>query len=423
MNKDNSIGIMRDKRGSVAVFVMMFMVSLIMLFLVLIRASKDAAVKGSFGALGVMWCDSILAEYDLNLQDRYDIFAFYGLEPEIEDKLRFYAGKSILDKKYVSMSGIECSTSDHSLLDTENFRDQVTRAAKMRLAGKLLGKPNEFENHGPEQPRTRAAGDLMSDLPSGGSSSSVSAAAFGNAVDRTGSVKDVISKAGSRFLENEYAFMYFKDRSDDKDIGDTFLNYEIEYLICGKNSDDANETEMKIIIVAIRLIFNTAFALQDPEINSETLAAAEILTPGPAAAVTQKILQAGWAACESVNDYNLLVNGKKVPMYKDKASWALDLESVVKGGIHEHEEGDEPEMKEEVPCVDPGNEHGEEYKDYIKAMLFLTDENLLLLRMMDLMQINMRYCHYADFRIRDYNTGLKAVFNLNGGRYEIERKY
>ena len=413
----------RDKKGSVTVFVMMFMVSLIMMFLVLIRASKDAAVKGSFGALGVMWCDSVLAEYDLNLQDRYDIFAFYGLQPEIDGKLRFYAGKSVLDKKYVSMSGVESSLSDYSLFDTENFRKQITKAAKLRLAGKLLGKPYECENHGPEQPRTGSAGDLMSDLPSGGSSSGVSAAVIGDAASGAGSISDIVTDTGNRFLENEYAFMYFKDRSDDKDIGKTFLNYEIEYLICGKKSDEANEASMKLKIVAVRLIFNTIFALEDPEIISETLAAAEVITPGPAAAATQKLLQAGWAACESVNDYNLLVNGKKVPMYKDKASWALDLESVIKGGIHEHEEGDEPEMKEEVPCVDPGNEHGEEYKDYIKAMLFLMDENMMLLRMMDLMQINMRYCHYADFRIRDYNTGLKAVFDVNGGKYEVERSY
>ncbi|MBR2548309.1 MAG: hypothetical protein IKF07_08975 [Eubacterium sp.] len=413
----------RNKKGSVTVFIMLFMVSLMMMFLVFIRESKNAAVKGSFGALGVMWCDSILAEYDLNLQDRYDIFAFYGLQPEIEGKLRYYAGKSVLKKKYVSMSGIESSLSEYSLIDIDNFRDQVTRASKMRLAGKLLGKANEFESHGPEQPRTESAGDIMSDLPSGGSTSGLSASAFNSAVESAGSITDVVRKAGDRFLENEYAFMYFKDRSDDKDIGKTFLNYEIEYLLCGRKSDEANEAEMRLKIVAIRLIFNTLFALKDPEINSETLAAAEVITPGPAVPVTQKILQAGWAACESVNDYNLLVNGKKVPMYKDKVSWALDLESVIKGGIREHEEGDEPEMKEEVPCVDPGNEHGEEYGDYIRAMLYLMDENLMLLRMMDLMQINMRYCHYADFRIKEYNTGLRAVFHVNGGDYEIERKY
>ena len=413
----------RDKRGSVTIFVMMFMMTLIMLFMALIRASKDAAVKGSFGALGVMWCDSVLAEYDLNLQDRYDIFAYYGLEQDVSNKLRFYAGESLLDKKYVSMSGVESSLTGHSLLDTDNFRKQVVRAAKLRIAGKLLGKPNEFESHGPEQPRTESASDLMSDLPSGGTTAAISVNTFRNAIESAGSVKGIISKTGDRFLENEYAFMYFKDRADDKDIGKTFLNYEIEYLISGKKSDAANEDSMRMKIVAVRMIFNTIFAFEDPEIISETLAAAEILTPGAAVPATQAALQLGWAACESVNDYNLLINGKKVPIYKDKGSWALDLESVIKGGIHEHEEGDEPEIKDEVPCVDPGNEHGEKYEDYLKAMLFLMDEDVLLLRMMDVMQINMRYCHYADFRIREYNTGLKVVFDVNGGKYEMERTY
>ena len=413
----------RDKRGSVTIFVMMFMMTLIMLFMALIRASKDAAVKGSFGALGVMWCDSVLAEYDLNLQDRYDIFAYYGLEQDVSNKLRFYAGESLLDKKYVSMSGVESSLTGHSLLDTDNFRKQVERAAKLRIAGKLLGKPNEFESHGPEQPRTESASDLMSDLPSGGTTAAIPVNTFRNAIESAGSVKGIISKTGDRFLENEYAFMYFKDRADDKDIGKTFLNYEIEYLISGKKSDAANEDSMRMKIVAVRMIFNTIFAFEDPEIISETLAAAEILTPGAAVPATQAALQLGWAACESVNDYNLLINGKKVPIYKDKGSWALDLESVIKGGIHEHEEGDEPEIKDEVPCVDPGNEHGEKYEDYLKAMLFLMDEDVLLLRMMDVMQINMRYCHYADFRIREYNTGLKVVFDVNGGKYEMERTY
>ena len=149
--------------------------------------------------------------------------------------------------------------------------------------------------------------------------------------------------------------------------------------------------------------------------------------------VTQALLQTGWAACESVNDYNLLIKGKKVPLYKDSESWALDLESIVKGGIKEQDrvggseaedrEYSKPGIKDEVPCVDPGNVHGETYHDYLSTMLYLMDDDVMLLRMMDLIQINMRYCSYADFRIRDYNTGVKAVFKVNGREYEVERSY
>ena len=422
---------MKGKKGSVTVFILMFMVSLIMLFMILIRESKNSAVRGSFSALGTMWAEAVLAEYDQNLQDRYDIFAFYGLGPDISAKLRFYAGESVLDKNYVSMSRADCSLIGYSLNDTDNFKSQILKAAEYRIAGKLLGKASDYESHGPAQPRSESAGVIMTDLPSGGSAGGVTAANLRQAIDNAGSIRNIVRSVGDAYLENEYAFMYFKDRSDDRNLGRTFLNNEIEYLICGKKSDTDNEKSMKRRIVALRTIFNTAFAMRSPEINSETLAAAEIMTPGPAAAVTQQILKVGWAACESVNDYNLLIRGKKVPLNKDTHSWALDLESIIEGGVRSLDDGDAdshdgsaaPEIKEEVPCVDPGNTHGEKYEDYLKAMLYILDENIKLLRMMDLIQINMRYCNYSDFRIREYNVGLKASYEVNGMNFDVERTY
>ncbi len=432
---------MLNRRGSVTIFVMVFMVSLISMFMLMIRESKNAAVKGAFSALGPMWCDSVLAEYDLNLQDRYDIFAYYGLVPDVNSKLRFYAGESILKKKYVSISDINTSLYDYSLNNTDNFKKQIVRAAELRIAGDLAGKEGEYKSHGPEQPKTTDNDALMSDLPSGGSGRSVSVEGFRRAAQSAGSVKDIVIKTGERYLENRYAFSYFKDHSDNRDLGNTHLNYEIEYLICGRKSDTENEDSIRLKIIAVRTIFNTIFAFQDEKMVAETLAAAEALTPGAMAPLTQALLQTGWAACESVNDYNLLIKGKKVPLYKDSGSWALDLESIVKGGIKEqrktenssetdensavsdNDEYEKPELKEEVPCVDPGNEHGETYHDYLATMLYLMDENVMLLRMMDLIQINMRCCNYADFRIRDYNTGLKTVFTVNGRQYEVERSY
>ena len=414
---------MLNKRGSVTVFVMMFMVSLIMLFMVMIKAAQDSAVKGAFSSLGTMWCDSILAEYDKNLQDRYDVFAFYGLDPEISAKLRFYAGESILNKRYVTMSRADASLAGFSLNDTGNFKDQITRIAKYRIAGDIAGDANEYTVHGSPQPKTGAGSALMDDLPSGGSTHSVTVSGFRHAVESAGSVKGLFEQAGDLYLEDKYIFSYFKDRSDDRGIGETYLNNEVEYLICGRKSDTEIEDSIRMKIIAIRTVFNTIYAFEDPVISAEAMSAAEILTPGPAAALTKTLLQTGWAACESVNDYNLLIKGKKVPLYKDRGSWALSLESIIKGGIREMDEGKEPEVKDEVPCVDPGCEHGEKYQDYLRAMLFIMDENVKLLRMMDLMQINMRYCCYSDFRIREYSTGLRASFEANGADIKIERKY
>ena len=157
---------------------MMVMVSLIMLFMVIIKAACDSAVKGAFSSMGTMWCDSVLAEYDRNLEDRYDIFAFYGLEPEVNAKLRFYAGESVLDKKFVRFSNVETSLSHNSLIDTDNFKAQILRAAKYRIAGDIKGDAADFEIHGAPQPKTAKGGALMSDLPSGGSAQSITASGF-----------------------------------------------------------------------------------------------------------------------------------------------------------------------------------------------------------------------------------------------------
>lgn len=413
----------RDKRGSVTIFIMMFMVSLIMMSMAFIREAMNAAVRGSFSALGNMWCDSVLAEYDLNLQDRYDIFAFYGLQQEINSKLRFYAGRSVMNKRYVSMSRIDSSLTGYSLMDTDNFKKQIVRAAGFREAGRIAGKSNEYEEHGAPQPRTEGGSALMTDLPSGGTERSVSASSLKHAVESTGSLKNIVSEGSGRFLEDQYAFMYFKDRSDDRGLGKTYFDSEIEYLITGKKSEEDISESIRRRIVAVRLVFNTIYAFEDPELGAEALAAAEVISPGPGAEAVRALLLTGWAACESVNDYNLLISGSKVPLYKNRGSWALRLDNVIKGGIKEHEDGTAPEVKDEVPCVDPHNENGDVYKDYLKAMLFLIDENVMLLRMMDLIQINMRYCHYSDFRVREYSTGLKAVFEVNGGRCSVERSY
>jgi hypothetical protein len=43
--------------------------------------------------------------------------------------------------------------------------------------------------------------------------------------------------------------------------------------------------------------------------------------------------------------------------------------------------------------------------------------------MMDLIQINMKYCYYEDFELRSYSGGLKAIFTVNGESYEVKKEY
>lgn len=90
---------LRNKRGSVTILILLIFLSLISAVTVFINVSKKLAVKSTTKELGLVWCEAILGEYDLNLQGRYGIFAFDGIESDINEKIDFYAHQSFLGKK------------------------------------------------------------------------------------------------------------------------------------------------------------------------------------------------------------------------------------------------------------------------------------------------------------------------------------
>ena len=94
---------------------------------------------------------------------------------------------------------------------------------------------------------------------------------------------------------------------------------------------------------------------------------------------------------------------------KTEASWATDLESALKS----QEEG----------CIYTGTETGEDYRDYLRLMVSVMDRNVRILRIMDLIQINMRKFYYKSFLLRDYYGGVRFRFDINGAEYETVKLY
>ena len=126
-----------NKRGSVTVFICVFFVSLVMMIFTFTGVSKEKAVAGSTKALCSLWADSVLAEYDLNLQKRYQIFGFYGYPAEIKEKLTFYAKDSFDRKKYIDYQIKNCSLYDYCLINTGVMEKQLEAAGKLAFTEKL----------------------------------------------------------------------------------------------------------------------------------------------------------------------------------------------------------------------------------------------------------------------------------------------
>ena len=138
------------------------------------------------------------------------------------------------------------------------------------------------------------------------------------------------------------------------------------------------------------------------------MALAVLLTPGPEAALTQAALLELWAFAEAENDVKLLYADETVPLVKTDATWALTLENAMNapdGPIH-------PAVSEGYP-----------YESYLRILLSLIPEETRLLRVMDLIQINMKFLYNGTFRLKDYYTGLSFTLKVNGKEYDFKECY
>jgi len=398
---------MKNKEGFFTVYVCLFLLVLISAVGIFISATKETAIKGKALACSRLWSQSVLAEYDLNLQQRYHIFGYYGYPSMIQNKLNFYAGETFDGKKNADLKILSCSLYEHSLRNVEVFGRQAASCGKLVLTN-AFDKPVEaiksVTRH--QKPEKQI---LFSDLPSEGSKTGLSVSSLIQSYDAANGLKDIIKKGTDTYFQLAYIFFYFKNRCQQNDLGKTCLAYETEYIIGGKRSDEANENIIRRRIIALREGINLTALKADPEKTAAVYAAAELLTPG-AVPVTAQSMMALWAYAESVNDYKLLTEGYPVAKLKTADNWATDLESVLA------EDGTEG-------CIYTGEQAGDTYEDYLRLLLVTMNENTRLLRMMDLIQINMRYSYYDSFSMGDYYGGVSYSYTINGEICHVEDTY
>ena len=56
-------------------------------------------------------------------------------------------------------------------------------------------------------------------------------------------------------------------------------------------------------------------------------------------------------------------------------------------------------------------------------LICAVDERIRILRIMDLIQINMKYVYRDDFLLKEYSGGLAYTMEINGKDYSYEEAY
>ncbi|MCI8610072.1 MAG: hypothetical protein HFE73_10545 [Firmicutes bacterium] len=425
----------RNKQGSFTAFaVMLFSAMLILVFALLAIVGKMAIFAGAED-FGRLWGTSILAEFDLNLKDRYGLFAFYGEPSMIEDKLKEYVDFTFDSKKYIAYDNIKCSLDNYLLTDTGILKNQIIEIMALgskphAISGrqKEKGQSNESGPNNAYGERWISARWILDSLPSG-------------MLNDTGNIYGIAEqiKEGAVFRElvgssmvNQYIFRFFHHNRSDDGLGETYFKNEIEYMICGKPDDRKARENVRSKLVVLRNLLNLAYLYSSAEKKEIAMAAAIALTPGPEAPLTQGVLLELWAFAEAENDMELLYDDKQVPLLKQDQNWALTLENVLgqgtsneKGKMDTTIEGEKTDdnRRGNPNYISPPVLEGIDYEGYLQILINMVPERTRLLRIMDLIQINMKYLYCDYFLLSDYYTGLHFSMEVNGRVHQFEENY
>lgn len=191
-----------------------------------------------------------------------------------------------------------------------------------------------------------------------------------------------------RLLFNEYLLNHFGNALDIH--SEHKLQYEIEYIIAGKNEDSKNLKSVTYKLLALRETANYLHIISDEDkvIQADSLALAistAILNPEAEQLIRQLVI-ATWAFGESMLDLKELFDGKRVPVIKDAANFKLDIRNITNIFGQKYES-----------CNSPLAFH---YKDYLRLLLFISPKKKLTVNSMDLIEANMRMDErYKNFRM------------------------
>lgn len=229
-------------------------------------------------------------------------------------------------------------------------------------------------------------GDLLQlVLPEGVKASGKRAGAEDILADlRKGKAEEEAESNGSaeQLLVNEYILLYFdsflKACEGREALTDQTLDYEQEYLLCGKRSDRENLAQTAEKLLMIRAAMNLLYLLSAPDKKTQADSLAAAVSGGNAAVglIIGFLVLSLWALGEAVWDVRGLLDGGRTEFWKTDRTWHLSLEGLL---AMEFLEG-----RTDMEASGSG------YEDYIRLLLFLEDKTERNYRMMDVIQWNVR---------------------------------
>lgn len=194
------------------------------------------------------------------------------------------------------------------------------------------------------------------------------------------------------------------------------LEYELEYILAGKNSDMENLKWVAGRLVLLREVANVCYLYTDQKKVQEADLMAWGLSIVALAPELQPLIKTSillaWAYAESIQDVRILLTGGKVPLLKTYQTWHLSLDHMLDYRNH---------LKE------TSKSDGLDYAMYLRLLLMLQDPNEKVMRFMDVVEMNLRKTDGNQFfrmdGCMDEITASVCISGRGGHSFRMTREY
>lgn len=191
------------------------------------------------------------------------------------------------------------------------------------------------------------------------------------------------------------------------------LQYQIEYILYGNGSDEANLRRNAEVLFALRGVANLTSICADAEKKSEAELVSSVICwllaiPELTDALTA-ILLGIWALVEAAADVHCLLEGKRIPLMKKNSEWRTSLTGIFSGDL-----------------LGNGRETtGLSYQDYLRIFLGIMNRSEKAARSLDIVEMDIRLTpgngHFRIDRCLDY-LEVNFGFEDSGGHDFVFRK-
>lgn len=403
------------KKGEITAFLSLIFVLLLSFILAMTESAAIQTTKNRKRLDADRAVFSLFGEYQKNLYEEYEVFAIESTyetgQPE---------ESMLLDRMaYYGSAGIQQEITDIQLLtdnDGQVFREQVLEAMEGRTGISLVQNLTGLAGHWEE--REVQGQEISENLDEAlcGEQALLPEEAQGLVSAKTGGMLALVLPKDFRLSNKSVRLMdqvsgrnrrtgrgIFPERSNtqgvegkvlfEKYILEKFscaveqkaegrnLDYEIEYLLCGKESDALNLKSTVNQLLMFRFAMNYKYLLSDMQKQEEAESMAAtiallLLNPELEKAI-KHVLLILWSFGESVLDIRSLLEGKRAALNKNAENWQLELSSLFHLGTAEDTQDGQD------------TQDGLTYQQYLQILLFIKNGSELNMRALDRVEQNL----------------------------------